>query len=270
MTNHFPNLFAHKVIFTSFRVYFFWNIFIIFWIRGNWRKIKENPNLSISTRHTLSHTPALKAPVSDLTWQLLSYRFLMLLNSDHISLREPLSSPWPDFSPHSTSPSLHSQSPASGLNKAACATVLLIEVGTVGFPLIFPSSSCLFLLGLYNACIQRTKLSVFCWFVEYCKIRLQWTEREDVCFVSLPLWSHIIGVCNAVFIFMVLLNGQYQIRSDISLEEMGFLLHSSTIYAVVFLVNVERSFFFMYVCIQLILSEPCLTVYATVYSYACF
>lgn len=31
-----------------------------------------------------------KAPASDLTWQLLSYRFLMLLNSDHISPREPL------------------------------------------------------------------------------------------------------------------------------------------------------------------------------------
>ena len=100
---------------------------------------------------------------------------------------------------------------------------------------------------------EQSWVCSLCWFEEYWKIKLHWREREDVCFVRHPLWSHIIGVCNAVFIFVVLLNGQYQIRSDISSEEIGFLLHSSTIYAVVFLVNVEWSFF--YVCVYLAYSQ---------------
>lgn len=60
---------------------------------------ENNPNLNTHTYTYISRHS--KAPASDLTWQLLSYHFLILLNSDHISPKEPLFSLQPDFSPHS-------------------------------------------------------------------------------------------------------------------------------------------------------------------------
>lgn len=154
----------------------------------------------------------------------------MLLNSDHISPKEPLFSHELAFSPLSILPSLGFRSPASGLNIAACATVLLIEVGTVGSSLIFfffillislpaqliqclhwesrVDGSASVLLLCRDVSVMWVRLKICCnfmgFFFNILMIHLDFIYCNATgCH---PIWSHFICGSRVMFIFMTTLN----------------------------------------------------------------